>query len=53
MSDYNGQMAAKRLMLQMEALRMNLEDFHGDPIQDNFRPTQELNDREVYYYSGV
>jgi len=36
----------------MDALRKNL-DAVGDPIQDNYRPTQELNDRKVYYYSGA
>ena len=39
-------------ILQMEALRKNL-DIEGNPLQDNYRPTQELNNRKVYYYTGI
>ena len=37
---------------QMEALRWNI-GIDGYPILDNYRPTQEVNDRVVYYYSGM
>jgi len=36
----------------MDALRKNLDNV-GEPIQDNYRPTQELNNRTVYHYSGA
>ena len=49
-----GEMADKTniYFLQMEALRKNL-DVQGNSLQDNYRPTQELNDRKVYYYTGI
>ena len=42
----------KRDIFQMEALRRNV-DIEGNPLQDNYRPTQELNNREVHYYEGT
>ena len=42
----------KIYILQMEALRRNV-DMQGTPLQDNYRPTQELNNRMVYYYKGI
>ena len=36
---------------QLTALRKNL-DYNGDALQDNYRPTQALNNRTVYYHSA-
>ena len=41
----------KNLPHQLAALRKNL-DVNGDALQDNFRPTQALNNRTVYYHSA-
>ena len=37
---------------QLTALRKNI-DTDGNPLVDNFRPTQALNDRTLYHYDPV
>ena len=34
---------------QLTALRKNV-DMDGNAVEDNYRPTQALNDRMVYHY---
>jgi hypothetical protein len=36
--------------MQIESLKLN-ENGHGHHIEDNFRPTQDIGDRTVYYYA--
>ena len=36
--------------LQLRLLRKN-DDVNGDTLEDNYRPTQDLNSRTVHYYS--
>ena len=51
-SNLNGYLAMNKKSLQLPALRKNC-DSYGNPIEDNYRPVQGLNSRNLFHFKAM